>query len=784
MRRSTLFCALVLVVALGMLTLPSRAQSPIDVDPGPSGSRPNSMTAIDGTLYFEASTPSAGAALWTSDGTADGTRLVKDLAPTLDLSIVGPFFDVGGTVLFRGQDDPTGAELWTTDGTTTGTQRIKDIDPGPASGLGGSSAYVVYKGELVFAADGGSGVELWTSDGTTAGTQKLKEINPGSQVDGDSTPRHFTVVDGTLYFEAFSPSYGAELWKTDGTTAGTQRVTDLAPGPDGAYLDDLTEAGGRLFFVHYPPGTTNYELWTSDGTADGTTIVQEIESGSSGSFPRNLTEVDGTLYFSTRDHTLWRSQGTAPTTQQVQSFSGTRLKELTVVGSTLYFAHEATSGDELWKSDGTAPGTVRLAPIPGSSSRIAHIGAAGSTVFFNGRDDTHGAELWASAGTPATTGLVKDLYPGSEGAFPNRFTDLQGTLVFSAENAAVGDELWTTGQTRSLRLSAGDTPEQSLPALDLTIDVAQADNPFALTAFRDPNVSTEDLSLPGSQALAARGLWTVSPGNPGTIEAELCFGLDDLTVPRSAVDFPQLRVYERPDPSASWGRIQDGNVRLRSNGTAPDPDALCATVSSFSQFAVTAAPSALPVELASMEATRAGDSTVELTWQTASETGNAGFRVQHRTGVDSSWTRVGFVESKAAGGTATEALRYRFTAEDLSVGTHQFRLRQVDLDGSAHLHDPVSIRLRMQEAVRLGGPAPNPVRGPATVSFAVKEQTEARLTLYNTLGQRVRTVYRGTPAAGEAQTARLDVSGLASGVYFLRLRAGGATETTRVTVVR
>ena len=784
MRGSTPLCFLVLVVALGMLTSPSRAQSPIDVDPGPSGAQPNSMTAIDGTLYFEASTPSTGAALWTSDGTTAGTRLVKDLAPTLDLSVVGPFFEVGGTVLFPGQDASTGLELWKSDGTASGTQRVKDIATGTASAFGTHNAFAVYNGDLVFAADDGSGVELWTSDGTAAGTQKLKEINPGSQVNGDSTPQGFTVVDGTLYFEAFSPSHGAELWRTDGTTAGTQRVTDLAPGADGAYIDDLTEAGGRLFFVHYPPGTSNYELWMSDGTAGGTTIVQEIEPGSSGSFPRNLTEVDGTLYFSTRNHDLWRSQGTAPTTQRVQRFSGTRLKEFTVVGSTLYFAHEASSADELWKSDGSAQGTVRLTTVPGASSRIAHIGAAGSTVFFNGRDDTHGAELWASAGTPATTGLVKDLYPGSEGAFPNRFTDLQGTLFFSAETATVGKELWSTGPTQTLSLPAGDTPEQSLPALDLTVDVAQADNPFALTAFRDPNVSTGDLSLPGSQALAARGLWTVSPGNPGTIEAKLCFGLDDLTVPRSAVDFPQLRVYERPDPSASWSRIQDENVRLRSDGTAPDPDALCATVSSFSQFAVTAAPGALPVELASMEATRAGDSTVELTWQTASETGNAGFRVQHRTRSDSGWTRIGFVESKAAGGTSTEALRYRYAAEDLSVGAHQFRLRQVDLDGSAHVHDPVAVELRMQEALRLSGPAPNPVRGAATVSFAVKEKTEARLTLYNTLGQRVRTLYRGTPGAGEARTVRLAAGDLASGVYFLRLRADGQTRTRRVTVVR
>jgi hypothetical protein len=83
----------------------------------------------------------------------------------------------------------------------------------------------------------------------------------------------------------------------------------------------------------------------------------------------------------------------------------------------------------------------------------------------------------------------------------------------------------------------------------------------------------------------------------------------------------------------------------------------------------------LPVELASFEATRSGNSAVQLRWTTASEQGNADFRVQHRTRSDSSWTRVGFVESKATGGTLTEALRYRVTAEDLTVGPHQFRLQ-------------------------------------------------------------------------------------------------------------
>jgi hypothetical protein len=196
----------------------------------------------------------------------------------------------------------------------------------------------------------------------------------------------------------------------------------------------------------------------------------------------------------------------------------------------------------------------------------------------------------------------------------------------------------------------------------------------------------------------------------------------------------------------------------------------------------------LPVELASFEARQAGEDAARLTWTTASETGNAGFRVQRRKapedGSPGSWQKVGFVDSKAEGGSSTEALTYRFTAEDLGVGTHEFRLKQKDLDGSAHAHDPVTVELQMQEALRLGAPAPNPVSGRATLSFAVQEQAEATLALYNTLGQRVATLYRGTPQAGEQETTQVDATGLSSGTYFLRLRANGQTQTQSLTIVR
>ena len=192
----------------------------------------------------------------------------------------------------------------------------------------------------------------------------------------------------------------------------------------------------------------------------------------------------------------------------------------------------------------------------------------------------------------------------------------------------------------------------------------------------------------------------------------------------------------------------------------------------------------LPVELAEFEAVQTGEKAAELSWQTASEISNAGFRVQHKASGDEAWTTLGYVESKADGGTTTDAQSYRFSAEDLSVGTHQFRLEQVDLDGTATVHDPVTVELQMKEPLRLAAPAPNPVSGQATLSFAVKESQTATLRLYDALGQEVATVYEGTPTAGESQAVQFEATDLASGMYFLRLRAGSHVRTQRLTVVR
>ncbi len=164
-------------------------------------------------------------------------------------------------------------------------------------------------------------------------------------------------MNGTLYFSAYDGSGGYELWKSDGTEAGTLRVRDFGAGSFSTKPRYLTNVGGTLYFSGYD-GSSGIELWKSDGTEAGTLRVRDIDSGSGSSKPRYLTNVGGTLYFS---------------------------------------AYDGTSGIELWKSDGTEAGTVLVEDLTGDlgSADPKEITQIGNRLFVAATNDVVGRELWS-----------------------------------------------------------------------------------------------------------------------------------------------------------------------------------------------------------------------------------------------------------------------------------------------------------------------------------------------------------------------------------------------------
>ncbi len=193
----------------------------------------------------------------------------------------------------------------------------------------------------------------------------------------------------------------------------------------------------------------------------------------------------------------------------------------------------------------------------------------------------------------------------------------------------------------------------------------------------------------------------------------------------------------------------------------------------------------LPVELVSFEALVDGAS-VLLTWQTASETNNAGFEVLWRQGTterrdDAAWQALAFVEGR---GTTSVPQQYTYRAAALPPGRHTFRLKQIDYDGAFDYGPVVEATVELAERFVLAPAYPNPFNPQATVRFAVKEAVEVRAALYDVLGREVQVLYAGTPAAGEMIEVRIDGRGLVSGLYLVRLMGEGIAASQAVTLLK
>lgn len=186
----------------------------------------------------------------------------------------------------------------------------------------------------------------------------------------------------------------------------------------------------------------------------------------------------------------------------------------------------------------------------------------------------------------------------------------------------------------------------------------------------------------------------------------------------------------------------------------------------------------LPVEFANFNAVVNGQS-VALRWKTLSETNNTGFEVQRKT--DGSFQEIGYVDGA---GTTTQPQSYRHTVADLETGTHAFRLKQIDADGSRSYSETIEVEVGLEEAVKLSAVTPNPVQNTATVELAVKEAQDVTVALYNTLGQRVRTFHRGALPSGERHDVSISTDDLSSGIYLLRAKGERFDETRKVTVVK
>ena len=243
---------------------------------------------------------------------------------------------------------------------------VKDINPDSASSY--LQRLTAVNGVLFFTVDDGvHGTELWKSDGTEAGTVIVKDIRPGASSGGVSD---LQAVGNTLFFTADDGVNGRELWKSDGTEGGTGQVKDIFAGSEASFPESLTAVNGALYFTA-DDGVSGRELWISDGSTAGTTLVEDLVAGAGSSYPQALTALSGRLYFQAADgagEELWASDGRPPgppwskhraRAQLVESANLTGLNGNCISGPTTGLGRRGGCG----LPDGTETGTVPVGDV-------------------------------------------------------------------------------------------------------------------------------------------------------------------------------------------------------------------------------------------------------------------------------------------------------------------------------------------------------------------------------------------------------------------------------------
>ena len=197
----------------------------------------------------------------------------------------------------------------------------------------------------------------------------------------------------------------------------------------------------------------------------------------------------------------------------------------------------------------------------------------------------------------------------------------------------------------------------------------------------------------------------------------------------------------------------------------------------------------LPIELTYFDA-ELRNSGVDLLWETSSETNNHGFYIEKREGTEegTAWSTIGFKE-----GNGTTAIAHRYTYFDGDVvanHTYQYRLRQVDNDGtqSCGLSEVKTVKFGEVNSISLEQNSPNPFNGATSITFTLPTRNFTTLEVINVYGNVVKTLVAGE-LAGDSHTYIWDGTNdanqyVANGTYIYRLTSGSQILTGKMTLVK
>lgn len=445
---------------------------------------PEQLTSFNDKLWFSAVHPSYGRELWSSDGTEAGTELLADLLPGEEGAAPDHLEVVEDYLYFTTSTIENSHLLWRTNGTAAGTELLIDLDT-----IGFSNVEPVSLEKV------GNYLAITMRNDATDQAY-LYFLSPGNLAvnylgafqSEHNLPRYlpsaFTEFAGMFYFVGITAQRGREPWRTDGTFAGTQIVTDLVEGAEGSHPYDLTVFQNQLYFTTWIDGQS--VLNQSDGTGDGTFVLNFSEYPDFDGI-KDLLVWDDLLWIVSRhgDH-LWQFDGDT-LSQVLTGFDCIQgIEQLMVFDDALYFvgckngesgiwkwkpqpdealkrmkgfyaeAYSAgfnstvqmggqvffwardSTGWQIWRMEEGGQGAMPATSLtePSYSSYRPLVNQGDSLLLFTSFQDGYGNEIWRSEGVPGTEEMVVDLAPGESSSISQfGWSDGHYTYFSSSDNS-------------------------------------------------------------------------------------------------------------------------------------------------------------------------------------------------------------------------------------------------------------------------------------------------------------------------------------------------------------
>ncbi|MDC6367549.1 MULTISPECIES: T9SS type A sorting domain-containing protein [Flavobacteriaceae] len=417
---------------------------------------PSLLTAVGDRLFFRGN-QYGYYGLCTSDGTIDGTKYLDINLDGQSIDEDSEFIDFNGKLVVSANDGIHGYELWISDGTQEGTKMIKDINPGRGNSMNLGSKFTVINERFYFMADDGiNGFEPWTSDGTEAGTYMIKNIHPGTFTLGGnpSYPGYWVEKDGFIYFSAVysfgNGSWKTALYKTDNTPQGTSKIADIGGTVMIEVLGDkILVANSRNDLYEEDD---HFYVWVYDTITESFTQLNTSLEFYNSAY---VSVLNGYVYYYGQSNGVWglcKTDGTDEGTtvlffRSEHPFNNLEISRNITCGDYIYFTLQPglSSDKELWRTNGTVEGT-----IPIISEQEGVFNSIGELECFNGnlvfKQYAKPEPIWLTTGKPDEVygfdiNVVNSQSSPSSINYP---TAAGNKLFFSANTSLSGSEIYVT----------------------------------------------------------------------------------------------------------------------------------------------------------------------------------------------------------------------------------------------------------------------------------------------------------------------------------------------------